>query len=121
MQCPHRREAAPQWHAGIDKASTEAGEQLSRRSGQQALAHGPDVQIDDPPAERRVKADREQLGHQLSAALGTRLVEQLLEHLVGLGADDAVTVRHKGRHPGDAVAVRFRPVGVDRILETALG
>ena len=49
------------------------------------------------------------------------LVEQLLKHLVGLGADNAVAAGHEGRHAGNAVAVRLRPIGVDRILEAALG
>jgi hypothetical protein len=89
----------------IGKASAEAGQQLLRRSAQQAVTHRPDMQIDDPAPERRVKADRARLGHQLSAAGDTRLVEQSLEHLVGLGTNHAVTARHKCRHPGDAVAV----------------
>jgi len=120
MQCPHRREGAPQWHIGIGQASTEAGEQLPRRSARQAFAHGPDVQIDDLAPERRVKADRARFGHQLSAAPRSGFVEQLLKHLVGLGADHAVACSHKGRHTGDAVLVRLSPIGVDGIFKTAL-
>src|SRR3984893_16881703 len=58
---------------------------------------------------------------RLYAPPGTGFVEQLFEHLVRLGADDAIAGGHKGRDTGNAPLARFRPIGVDRILETALG
>src|SRR5437868_8513280 len=46
----------------------------------------------------------------LGAARSPGFFDQLLERLIGLSADDAISIRDKGRHAGDAVAVRFRPV-----------
>ena len=40
----------------------------------------------------------------------TRLLDQLLERLVGLATDHPIAVGDKGRDPGDAVAVRLRPI-----------
>src|SRR5207244_402828 len=45
----------------------------------------------------------------------------LLEHLVGLRADDAAAGGDEGRHAGHAVLVRLLPVGIDGGLERALG
>ena len=47
-------------------------------------------------------------------------LHELFQRLVGLRADDAVARGDKGRNPGHAVAVRLRPIGVDRVLEAAL-
>src|SRR5215472_6208275 len=52
MQRPHRRKAAPQRHIRDDEALTKTVKQFGRRSTQKALAHRPDMQIDDPPAKR---------------------------------------------------------------------
>ena len=41
--------------ASCGKTPAERGAELFRPSAQQALAHGPDVQIDDPAAERVVE------------------------------------------------------------------
>src|SRR6266404_2208620 len=138
MQCPHSGEGAPQWHAGHDEPRAKTLEQLGGSGAAQSLAHCPDVQFDDLPPKRVVIADRRRryldragrIAHdgstcaadcRLSVSPGAGLVEQLLQHLVGLGADDAIAGRHKGRDTGDAPLARFRPIGVDGVLETALG
>src|SRR5881392_1137704 len=43
-------------------------------------------------------------------------LDELFEHLVGLGADDAVAAGDKSRDAGHAVLRRFRPIGIDRVL-----
>src|SRR5258708_40052508 len=53
------------------------------------------------------------------AARDARLVEQLLQHLVGLGADDAIPAGDEGRDAGHTPLARFRPIGIDRTLEAA--
>src|ERR1700737_5199654 len=58
---------------------------------------------------------------RLYAPPGTGFVEQLFEHLVRLGADDAIAGRNESRDTGGAPLARFRPIGVDRVLEAALG
>src|SRR5712691_2255994 len=57
----------------------------------------------------------------LCAPPGAGLVEQLLQHLVGLSTDDAVALCHEGGDTGHAPLTGFRPIGIDRILEAAFG
>src|SRR5947199_5455597 len=58
---------------------------------------------------------------RLYAPPGTGFVKQLFEDLIRLRADDAVSRGNKGGNAGYAVLARFRPIGVDRVLEPALG
>src|SRR5207248_5578969 len=90
MQCPHRRRGPPQWQPPENESLTETVKQVGRAGAEQSLAHRPDVQLDDALPERGVKADRPRLGHQLSAAPRAGLLHQLLQHLIGLRADDPV-------------------------------
>src|SRR5213078_3504122 len=55
------------------------------------------------------------------AQYDSRRLDELFEHLVGLGADDAVAAGDKSRDAGHAVLRRFRPIGIDRVLEAPLG
>src|SRR5947207_3095240 len=56
-----------------------------------------------------------------AAARRAGSLDELFEHLVGLGADDAVAAGDKSRDAGHAVLRRFRPIGIDRLLEAAIG
>ena len=56
MQCAHPGKSSPQRHAGIDEALTKTIEQGSGLGPAQALAHRPDVQLDDFSPERTVEA-----------------------------------------------------------------
>ena len=56
MQRLHRRMRAPQRHAVDDEALAEAVEQLIGGGAAQALAHRPDMRLDDLMAERIVEA-----------------------------------------------------------------
>src|SRR5438309_5367189 len=58
---------------------------------------------------------------RLCAPPGAGLVKQLFEDLIRLRADDAVSRGNKRGNASYAVLVRFRPIGIDRVLEPALG
>src|SRR5947208_2570164 len=58
---------------------------------------------------------------RLYAPPGAGLVKQLFEDLIRLRADDAVSRGNKRGNAGYAVLARFRPIGIDRVLEPALG
>src|SRR5436190_8058230 len=58
---------------------------------------------------------------RLYAPPGTGFVKQLFEDLIRLRADDAVSRGNKRGNASYAVLVRFRPIGIDRVLEAALG
>src|SRR5437763_3100131 len=48
-------------------------------------------------------------------------LDELFEDLVRLSADDPITAGDKSRDAGHAVLRRFRPIGIDRVLEASLG
>ena len=88
----------------------------------QPLRDGPDMQFNDAAPERALKVDRaRRASRHLCASPGAGLVEQLLQHLIGLRADHPIPRGDKGRDAGHAPLPRLRPVGVDGVLEAALG
>ena len=56
----------------------------------------------------------------LFAGLCPYLVHQVLERLVGLGADHAVAAGNEGGHAGDPIVAGLCPISVDHLLEAAL-